>query len=205
MVAADGGEAQTEETPVQGDATDDETVSTTIPMSASGGKPKKRKKKKTKKPSVASSPRLPDDVSSYWSTDKFKVSNDPGAGRCLMATRNLPAGDLLFEELPFAKAGQPIVMTHLLGGNSIDIEWSNFGMSSNHFVGLVVGMTPPLEMRSSRQPKIFMIQRPDHAPPTEIPIACAVTTSIGDSTGLCAPLLRGLLSTTSCSYAYPDG
>lgn len=66
--------------------------------SATGGKPKKRKKKKG-----ATSSAQPDGVHLYQPVKTFKLTTHKVAGRCVVAAKDLKAGELIMEEPPFAK------------------------------------------------------------------------------------------------------
>ena len=82
-------------------ASDQETNASTYSAAAS----KKKKKRKKKKGGVGggSSPQAASTCTYGDQRDTFRLKQDAVAGRCVVASRNLEAGELVLEEPPVAK------------------------------------------------------------------------------------------------------
>ena len=63
----------------------------------------KKKKKKKKKPQDSSQQHPPTVYAHLGDLDTFKITHHPVSGRCVVASRDLEAGDLVLHEPPFAK------------------------------------------------------------------------------------------------------
>lgn len=75
---------------------------------AVGGKKKKAKKKKKKKKGSqhrTQQQHAPTIYANLGDLDTFKITTDAVSGRCVVASRDLEAGELVLHEPPFAKVG----------------------------------------------------------------------------------------------------
>lgn len=77
-----------------------DVVSTPVNLSTACNKQRKRKKKKKQGSSSASQEA---DTRLYGSEDKFNIIQHPNAGRCVVAAKDLEAGDVISREPPFSK------------------------------------------------------------------------------------------------------
>lgn len=68
-------------------------------------KVKKKKKKKKKTPQSKKQQHAPTIYASLVGLDTFKITQDAVSGRCVVASRDLEAGEVVLHEPPFAKVG----------------------------------------------------------------------------------------------------